>query len=214
MLTASGVCRIDSGVDAMSRYTAAKNIKLFSDLKVTWLDAFLSALLFSGCLTLVWLNFRSSGVVAWRVRRSSVSLPSPLCRARWNRGEMHDWYDSAARHTFAEGAQESSYLVLVKCIALSVVSHQAAQVGPVPALSNAVGTLQSALGAIHAATSDEAKAALARSLRLEEMLRVRELCDEAEAVCPAHLWTLATYKELQFMVRFLWNCSFCDALFA
>lgn len=33
-LTAAGVWRIDSGVDAMCRHTAEKNVKLFSDLKV------------------------------------------------------------------------------------------------------------------------------------------------------------------------------------
>lgn len=34
-LTAKGLCRIDSGVDAMCRFTDPKNVKLFSDLKVT-----------------------------------------------------------------------------------------------------------------------------------------------------------------------------------
>ena len=28
---------------------------------------------------------------------------------------------------------------------------------------------------------------------------IREICDDAEAVVPAHLWTIATYKELQFI---------------
>ena len=35
MLTEKGLCRIDSGVDAMCRYTEPKNIKLFGDLGVT-----------------------------------------------------------------------------------------------------------------------------------------------------------------------------------
>lgn len=35
MLTDKGLCRIDSGVDAMCRYTEPKNVKLFGDLKVT-----------------------------------------------------------------------------------------------------------------------------------------------------------------------------------
>lgn len=34
-LTAKGLCRIDSGVDAMCRFTDPKNVKLFKDLKVT-----------------------------------------------------------------------------------------------------------------------------------------------------------------------------------
>jgi glutamine synthetase len=33
-LTANGLCRIDSGVDAMCRFTEPKNVKLFNDLKV------------------------------------------------------------------------------------------------------------------------------------------------------------------------------------
>ena len=81
-----------------------------------------------------------------------------------------------------------------------IPSLKLAQVGPVDALVCAVSTLQSALAAIHASDSDATKAALARSLRLETMITIRETCDEAEAVCPASLWTLATYKELQFLV--------------
>ena len=37
------------------------------------------------------------------------------------------------------------------------------------------------------------------TLRLETMISIRETCDAAEAECPANLWTLATYKELQFI---------------
>ena len=36
-------------------------------------------------------------------------------------------------------------------------------------------------------------------LRLETMMEVRKLVDEAEAVCPASMWTIATYKELLFV---------------
>ena len=43
------------------------------------------------------------------------------------------------------------------------------------------------------------EADLARELRLETMIAVRKTCDDAEAVCPAGLWTLATYKELLFL---------------
>ena len=31
------------------------------------------------------------------------------------------------------------------------------------------------------------------------MIKAREVCDEAEAMVPAHLWPLATYKELLFL---------------
>lgn len=39
----------------------------------------------------------------------------------------------------------------------------------------------------------------ARVLRLETMAAVRGRVDEAEGLVPAHLWTLATYRELLFM---------------
>jgi len=45
----------------------------------------------------------------------------------------------------------------------------------------------------------EARAKVARELRLEVMDDVRQLCDAVEAVVPASLWTLATYKELLFL---------------
>jgi glutamine synthetase len=52
---------------------------------------------------------------------------------------------------------------------------------------------------IHAADSSYKKAQLARVLRLETMIDIRAICDAAEEVVPANLWTLATYKELLFL---------------
>ena len=52
---------------------------------------------------------------------------------------------------------------------------------------------------IHHTEDLKKKAELARVLRLETMISIRETCDAAEAVCPANLWTMATYKELQFI---------------
>lgn len=43
------------------------------------------------------------------------------------------------------------------------------------------------------------KATIARELRLETMEQVRDVCDAVEAVVPANMWTLATYKELLFL---------------
>ena len=81
-----------------------------------------------------------------------------------------------------------------------VPSLKVAQIGPINELNRAVDTLQSALETVHSAETDAAKAAVARTLRLETMIAIREICDEAEAVCPASLWSLATYSELQFLV--------------
>jgi glutamine synthetase len=70
-----------------------------------------------------------------------------------------------------------------------------------------VGTLKKAVAEIHHADNEVTKAELSRVLRLETMLKVRETCDAAEAVCPADLWTLATYKEL-LVSRFFWSLFF------
>lgn len=63
----------------------------------------------------------------------------------------------------------------------------------------AVGTLKSALAEIHAAEDSYKAAQLGRVLRLETMIDIRAVCDGAEEVVPANLWTLATYKELLFL---------------
>ena len=80
-----------------------------------------------------------------------------------------------------------------------IPSVKQADVGPLSQLVAAVDTLQSALSAIHHESDGKAKAELARTLRLETMLKIREVCDAAEEVVPQHLWTLATYKELLFL---------------
>ena len=43
------------------------------------------------------------------------------------------------------------------------------------------------------------KAQLARVLRLETMMDIRAVCDAAEELVPADMWSLATYKELLFL---------------
>merc|ERR1712232_208952 len=71
-----------------------------------------------------------------------------------------------------------------------------------PGLSDcegAVTTLKKALAEMHAEECSKKKAALARTLRLETMVQLREGIDAAEAEVPANLWTLATYKELLFL---------------
>ena len=80
-----------------------------------------------------------------------------------------------------------------------IPSVKAAGVGPLDELHAGVDTLKAALGAIHAANTSATKAELARDLRLETMINIREHCDAAEAVVPAHLWTLATYTDLSFL---------------
>jgi glutamine synthetase len=83
-------------------------------------------------------------------------------------------------------------------------------------LTEAVVVLKAKLAEIHHTSDEKTKAQLARSLRLETMIRfffvriflfrylvllysVREVCDAAEEVVPSYAWPLATYKELLFL---------------
>jgi len=70
---------------------------------------------------------------------------------------------------------------------------------PLGELESIVGKLESALSEMHATEGHYEKAKLARVLRLETMVDVRKVCDAAEEMVPADLWTLATYKELLFL---------------
>lgn len=150
MLTDSGVWRIDSGVDAIARLTAPKNVALFEKMGV---------------------------------------LTGAECTARQD--VLHDHYT---------GTVEMEALCLVDMLNQNIIpSVKAAGVGPLSDLEAAVTTLKEGVSGIHAAESSMDKAALARVLRLETMIDIRAVCDAAEEVVPADLWTLATYKELLFL---------------
>ncbi|KAG7357283.1 glutamine synthase [Nitzschia inconspicua] len=98
------------------------------------------------------------------------------------------------------GTVEMEALTMIDMINQHVIpSVKAAGVGPLAELEAAIPKLKEALGAIHAANSPLEKARLARVLRLETMIDIRDVCDSAEEVVPANLWTLATYKELLFL---------------
>merc|ERR1711871_1749479 len=150
MLTEKGVWRIDSGVEANKRYTADKNISLFSEMGV------------------------------------------------FSKEECHARHDGILDHY--TGQVEIEALCMVDMINQHVIpSVKAAGVGPLDELHVAVDTLKAALKDIHDANTSVTKAELARVLRLETMINIREHCDAAEAVVPAHLWTLATYTDLLFL---------------
>ena len=53
----------------------------------------------------------------------------------------------------------------------------------------AVGTLKTDIAEIHVAGDSHKAAQLARVLRLETMIDIRAVCDAAEEVSPANLWT-------------------------
>ena len=77
-------------------------------------------------------------------------------------------------------------------------SAKAAELPQVAALEAALDTLGKAIDEIHA-SSGKPQADLARTLRLETMIDIREVCDAAEGLCPADLWTLPTYTDLLFL---------------
>lgn len=150
MLTERGVWRIDSGVEAIARLTADKNVALFEKMGV---------------------------------------LTSEECSARQD--ILHGHYT---------GTVEMEALTLVDMINQHIIpAVKRAGVGPLSDLEAAVGTIKAAVAEIHAADSSYDKAKLARVLRLETMIDIRNVCDAAEEVVPADLWTLATYKELLFL---------------
>jgi glutamine synthetase len=103
-------------------------------------------------------------------------------------------------HDHYTGTVEMEALAMVDMVNQHVIpSVKAAGVGPLSDLEAAIGTIKGALAEIHAADSSYKKAQLARVLRLETMIDIRAVCDAAEEVVPANLWTLATYKELLFL---------------
>eukprot|EP00591_Stephanopyxis_turris_P011704 CAMPEP_0195509352 /NCGR_PEP_ID=MMETSP0794_2-20130614/2306_1 /TAXON_ID=515487 /ORGANISM="Stephanopyxis turris, Strain CCMP 815" /LENGTH=714 /DNA_ID=CAMNT_0040636545 /DNA_START=35 /DNA_END=2179 /DNA_ORIENTATION=+ len=105
-----------------------------------------------------------------------------------------------ALHDHYTGTVEMEALCLVDMINQHVIpSVKAAGVGPLEDLEKAVTIINEAVAEIHAADSSYEKAKLARVLRLDTMVELRETCDAAEEIVPADLWTLATYKELLFL---------------
>jgi glutamine synthetase len=150
MLTKAGVCRIDSGVEAIRRLTEPKNVELFSTLNI---------------------------------------LTPEECAAR-----------QTALLNHYTGTVEIEALVLVDMLNQSIIpAVKAAGVGSVKDLDGAAHTVQNALKDIHRTTDEVEKARKARVLRLETMIKIRDLVDNTEAIVPAHLWPLATYKELLFL---------------
>lgn len=103
-------------------------------------------------------------------------------------------------HEHYTGTVEMEALTMIDMINQHVIpSVKAAEVGPLDELAAAVTTLKAAVAEIHAAETSMGQAELARVLRLETMIDIREICDAAEEVVPDDLWTLATYKELLFL---------------
>lgn len=99
------------------------------------------------------------------------------------------------------------YAGMVEMEALSMIDMVKQQIIPAikeaeqdtKAVAAAIKTVQDGLAKMHHEGDDFKKASLARVLRLETMISARAVIDAAEAECPAHLWPLATYKEMLFL---------------
>lgn len=103
-------------------------------------------------------------------------------------------------HAHYIGTVEMEVLCLIDMLNHHIIpSVKAAEIGPLAELQAMVPKLKAELATIHAEENTFEKAKLCRVLRLEVMMEMRETCDSAEEVCPANLWTLATYKELLFL---------------
>lgn len=119
----------------------------------------------------------------------SMSVMSPVeLQARQN--VMHDHYT---------GTVEMEARTMIDMINQSVVPAIYAAGGVDEELEASVGILERALHEIEEEEDPYAKAKLARVLRLETMIEIRKLCDEAEGLVPEELWSIATYKELLFL---------------
>tara|TARA_B100001996_G_C18495552_1_gene529373 strand:- start:480 stop:791 length:312 start_codon:yes stop_codon:yes gene_type:complete len=75
-------------------------------------------------------------------------------------------------------------------------------VGNTNKLNDGVKQISAALKKIHAEENETKQGQMARTLRLETMANVRQVCDDFEAKVPAENWTLATYDELLFLDTF------------
>jgi glutamine synthetase len=67
------------------------------------------------------------------------------------------------------------------------------------AVANGAKLIQKVLDDMDKSEDEVAKATLARELRLEIMVKVRESCDKVEKECPPDIWTLGTYENLLFL---------------
>jgi glutamine synthetase len=143
----------------------------------------------------------------WRIDsgvEAIATLSSEKNVALFEKMNVFDGEELSARqdvlHDHYTGTVEMEALTMVDMINQHVIpSVKEAGVGPLDGLTAAVTTLKAGVAEIHAAESSIDKARLARVLRLETMIDIRETCDAAEEVVPAENWTLATYKELLFL---------------
>lgn len=99
------------------------------------------------------------------------------------------------------------YIGVVEMEALSLIDMIVQQIIPAmkgagidsSAVSAAAKSVQAGLDGVHHESDSAKQAALARTLRLETMMKAREAVDAAEAITPSNVWPIATYRELLFL---------------
>ena len=106
---------------------------------------------------------------------------------------------TAVMHEHYAGSVEMEALCMVDMIKQNIIPSCKEAGMATAELEKAAVTVAAGVAKIHAAADEEAKATVARELRLETMEEVRAICDKAEEDCPQHLWTIATYKDLLFL---------------
>ena len=147
-----GIWRINSGVEAIKRFTDPKNVQLFSSLNV----------------------FTPEECAARKEVLLGHYAGTVECEAQ-------AMIDMIVQHVIPSLKKAELPLDGVK-------------------VNDAVKSVVDGLHGLHKADDVATKATLARVLRLETMVAARKIVDEAEAVCPESLWTLATYKVRAILV--------------
>jgi len=105
----------------------------------------------------------------------------------------------AVMHEHYAGTVEMEALCMIDMIKQNIIPSAKAAGLPTADLEKGAASVASGLASLHAAADEEAKATVARVLRLETMEEVRLVCDKTEEDVPADLWTIGTYKELLFL---------------
>merc|ERR1712060_381148 len=149
----------------------------------------------------------------WRIDSGVESmkvLSSPKNIALFEKMKVLSEKEAVARtevlYAHYTGSVEMEALTMVDMIKQHVIPSVkgSMELGVIPAgmvdeLVAAADSVSDGVKGIHAAEDEYTKATLSRVLRLETMEAARTVCDSAEAVVPADMWTLATYKELLFL---------------
>eukprot|EP00468_Gymnochlora_sp_CCMP2014_P005237 CAMPEP_0167758090 /NCGR_PEP_ID=MMETSP0110_2-20121227/10279_1 /TAXON_ID=629695 /ORGANISM="Gymnochlora sp., Strain CCMP2014" /LENGTH=683 /DNA_ID=CAMNT_0007644335 /DNA_START=100 /DNA_END=2151 /DNA_ORIENTATION=- len=98
------------------------------------------------------------------------------------------------------GTVEMEALCMIDMLNQHVIpSVKACEGGTLAELEKAVTTIEHSLAAVHAEEDEQKKGNLARTLRLETMVELRDVVDQAEGETPASEWTLPSYNDLLFL---------------